>query len=129
MDEIKLDIEEQITKTNKAFTNYWGRLFYDGLLDEDIESLEILLKKATKQFKGYRFVSIVISAILFTAMLLAIFNVWKFGSIKMNINLLAIFTFLSSMIRSLYSFYKIKVNLEHKIFLLGILEKIEKKTD
>jgi hypothetical protein len=123
MVEIKLDIETQIAKTNKVFHNYWGKLFYDGLLDEDIESLERPLKKITRQFKGYKILSIVASAFLIIISMLNFFDIVAFG--KMN-HIAPLIVITLSTHTSTLIFYKLKVNLENKIYLLGLLAKIER---
>jgi len=127
MEEIRLDIKNQIAKTDKAFSNYLGKLYLDGLLDEDIECLEILLKKATKSFKAFRIISIIFSVILFVFFVLAISDIGTFGHIRMNINLLAVILSIMAMMITSFRNYKIKVNLENKIYLLELLDKIEKQ--
>jgi len=124
MNELKLDIESQIAKTNKAFHSFRGKLFYDGLLDNEIESLEIALKKITSQFKGYRIISIIVYVLLIAVSMLNFVDVIEFG----KMNQMAPFIVLTlSFLSSTYIFYKLKVNLEHKIYLLGLLAKIEKE--
>jgi len=123
MNEVKLDIRKQVAKTNQAFTNYWGRQYVNGLLDEDTSSLERLLAMITRNFKIYKVGSIILSSIL-----IALF-ISKYFSIINQINLnksgtvtLCTLLFLVETYRS----YKIKVNLENKIFLLRLLEKIDR---
>jgi len=122
MDEIKIDIEKQIAKTNKVFHNYWGKLFYDGLLDEDIESLERPLKKITRQFKGYKILSIVSSTFLIAISMLNFLDIIALGKMSQIAPFIVITL---STQTSTYTFYKLKVNLENKIYLLGLLDKIE----
>ena len=124
MNELKLDIESQIAKTNKAFHSFRGKLFYDGLLDNEIESLEIALKKITSQFKGYRIISIIVYVLLIAISMLNFLDIIEFGKMSQ----MAPFIVLSlSCLSSTYTFYKLKVNLEHKIYLLGLLARIEKE--
>jgi len=33
MEELKLDIKEQISKTNQAFTNYWGEIIFGRIIE------------------------------------------------------------------------------------------------
>jgi len=121
MEELKLDIKEQISKINKVFTNYWDRLFFEGLLSEDLEKLDRLLKKTTNLFKYNIIVSIPLSAFLTIFSMLKLFDFIDFGN--MNIAGIAIlFTVVS--LTNTYRSYKIKVNLENKIYLLGLLDKI-----
>jgi len=124
MNELKPDIESQIAKTNKAFLSFRGKLLYDGLLDNEIESLEIALKKITKQFRGYRIISIIVYVLLIAISMLNFLDIIEFGKMSQ----MAPFIVLSlSCLSSTYTFYKLKVNLEHKIYLLGLLAKIEKE--
>ena len=124
MNELKPDIESQIAKTNKAFLSFRGKLLYDGLLDNEIESLEIALKKITKQFRGYRIISIIVYVLLIAISMLNFLDIIEFGKMSQ----MAPFIVLAlSCLSSTYTFYKLKVNLEHKIYLLGLLAKIEKE--
>lgn len=124
MDEVKLDIKEQISKINRAFTNYWGRLYNNGLLGEGPVSLENILKKVTRNFKFYNAMSITFSAILIIFSIAKYFNIIEFGDLnKAGLIILFTIVFLTNTLR----FYKIKVNLENKIYLLGLLNRIEKK--
>ena len=124
MNELKPDIESQIAKTNKAFLSFRGKLFYDGLLDNEIESLEIALKKITKQFRGYRMISIIVYVLLIAISMLNFLDIIEFGKMSQ----MAPFIVLAlSCLSSTYTFYKLKVNLEHKIYLLGLLARIEKE--
>ena len=121
MEELKIDIREQISKINLAFTNYWGRLFLDGLLSEDLEKLDRLLKKTTKLFKFNIIVSIPLSALLTIFSMLKFFDFIDFGNMnKAGLAILFTVVFLTNTYRS----YKVKVNLENKIYLLGLLDKI-----
>jgi len=79
MNELKPDIESQIAKTNKAFLSFRGKLFYDGLLDNEIESLEIALRKITRQFNGYRIISIIVYVLLITISMLNFLDIIELG--------------------------------------------------
>jgi hypothetical protein len=122
MDEIKLDIETQIAKINKVFHNYLGKLFYDGLLDNEIETLEIVLKKITRQFNGYKIISIIAYVFLIAVSMLNFLDIIAFGKMSQIAPLIVI---ILSILKSTFTFYKLKVNLENKIYLLGLLAKIE----
>lgn len=124
MEKINFDIKKQIAKTNEGFANLWGREFYDGLLTNDNETLEILLVKASKNYKAYKILSIVSSILLLVFLLLMVLGVYKFGKMTMNMNLLAIIVMTVSIRTSAHTFYKIKVNLENKIFLLKLASKL-----
>lgn len=122
MNELKADIESQIEKTNKAFLGFRGKLLYDGLHDNEIESLETILNKIARQFKGYRILSILVYVFLITFSVLSFLDVIAFGKMNQMAPLIVISL---SCLQSTYRFYKLKVNLEHKIYLLGLLSKIE----
>lgn len=124
MNEIKQNIELQITRINKEFYNFRGKLYYEELEDEDIETLENLLVKVSKNYKSYRLLSIISNVSLFAILMLSVLDFKEFGNLKININLLAFIVMLFSIIISTYRFYKVKVNLEHKIFLLKLKHKL-----
>ena len=123
MDEVKLDITEQISKTNQAFTNYWGRLYVKGVLSDDTDSLENILKKVTKDFKFYSAISILLSAIVIIFWILKFFNITEFADMN-KLGLIILFSIVS--LTNTYRFYKVKINLENKIYLLGLLDKIKR---
>lgn len=123
MNEIKFDIRKQVEKTNQAFTNYWGRQYVNGLLDEDTSSLERLLAMVTRNFKIYKVGAITLASMLIVLYILKYFdiinavNLNKSGSVTLCTLLFLVETYRS---------YRIKVNLENKIFLLRLLEKIDR---
>lgn len=124
MENINFDIEKQIAKTNEGFANLWGREFYEGLLTNDNETLETLLIKVSKNYKVYKILSIVSSIFLLGLLLLMVLGVYKFGKMTMNINLMAIIVWTIAIRTSAHTFYKIKVNLENKLFLLKLASKL-----
>jgi hypothetical protein len=121
--EIKLDIKDKISKINKSFVNSFGRHNFDGLLGENIDSLEIILRKVTRSFKFYNLVSITFSGILILASILTYFKVIDF--VNMNKAGLVIF-FTMVFIINTFRYYKVKTNLEIKIYLLSLLERFDK---
>lgn len=80
--EIVLDIKDQISKTNLGFTNYWGRLYFKGLLEENIDPLEAILKKVTRSYKFYRILSVAFSTLLIVVSLSVYFSI--INSVNMN---------------------------------------------
>ena len=140
MDTIKNDLEDQIGKTNKVFEKYFGKLnlssgFNPERLDEDIlsvdiELLENVLKKVTRQFKIGRIVSVVIVAILLLFTLFILLNDLFFNlkiEHAININFLSVIIISLVLLKSATSYYKVKVNLEHKIYLCRLLDKISQR--
>lgn len=123
MDEIKLNIKKQIAKTDNAFTNHLNRVYWNGLLDEDINSLYKHQKNITRFYQIYKVLSITFSALLISISVSKYFNLGDL--IDMNKSGLMILFTLIFMIET-YRFYKLKVNLEYKIYLLKLLEAIDK---
>lgn len=124
IDEIKLEIKKQISKTNQAFTNCWGGLYFNGLLDDNIASLEKHLKLITRKFKIYNILSVILSTILIIFSMLKYFDIMNY--VNMNkAGLVILFTIV--FLINTYRFYKLKVNLENKIYLLNLLDKIDRK--
>ena len=124
-DEIKQNIQEQIDLTNLGFTNNWGKILRNGVESNDIFELGQILKKVTKTFKYSVALAIPFSvfSIVFSVLTLLINN----GFLKWNFNLnngglLVLFTIV--FLVNTYQNYKIKVNLENKIYLLKLLNSI-----
>ena len=124
-DEIKQNIQEQIDITNLGFTNNWGKILRNGVESNDIFELGQILKKVTKTFKYSVALAIPFSvfSIVFSVLTLLINN----GFLKWNFNLnngglLVLFTIV--FLVNTYQNYKIKVNLENKIYLLKLLNSI-----
>ena len=124
MDEIKLDIRRQVAKTDNAFTNHLGIMYRDGLLNEDTNSLYKHLKNINRFYQIYKVLSITFSAFLIFISVPKYFNL--IDLVDMNkAGLMILFT-LVFMIET-YRYYKLKINLENKIYLLKLLEIIDKK--
>lgn len=117
MSELKLSITEQISKINKVFTQYWGSLHFKGLLSDDISVLEKALTKVSRDFKTFYFISIIMTIIIVPISLIKYFD--SIDLINMDkIGLALLSTF--GIMFTTYRYYKVKVNLEFKIFLLKI---------
>jgi len=124
-DEIKQNIQEQIDLTNLGFTNNWGKILRNGVESNDIFELGQILKKVTKTFKYSVALAIPFSvfSIVFSVLTLLINN--GFFNWNFNLNnggLLVLFTIV--FLVNTYQNYKIKVNLENKIYLLKLLNSI-----
>lgn len=120
-EEIKRDITDQIVKTNRSF----GKLGRSGVIDpllEDIDSLEKKLKSIKVYFKIYLIGSILFSGLLFVISFLKGFEM--LNSIDLNKYGLFILFVIVFGINTL-AFYKVKVNLENKIYLIKLLNKID----
>ena len=124
MDEIKLDIRRQVAKTDNAFTNHLGIIYRYGLLNEDTNSLYKHLKNINRFYNIYKVLAITFSALLIFISVPKYFNL--IDLVDMNkAGLMILFT-LVFMIET-YRYYKLKINLENKIYLLKLLEIIDKK--
>ena len=124
-DEIKQSIQEQIDLTNLSFTNNWGKILRNGVLSNDIFELGQILKMVTKTFKYSVALAIPFSvfSIVFSVLTILINN--GFFNWNFNLNnggLLVLFTIV--FLVNTYQNYKIKVNLENKIYLLKLLNSI-----
>jgi hypothetical protein len=120
MNDLNLKINEQILKTNKTFTNILGSLYFKGLMSDDITSLENVLTKVNRNFKTFYVISIIMTLILVPISLLKYFELMD--SIKMDKIGIALVSSFGIMFAT-YRYYKVKVNLEFKIFLLKIIQK------
>lgn len=119
--EIKLDITEQISKTNDTLSNSWALQGFDGIFEEDMNSLKKLLKKVTKYYKVHVVLSILLSGFILLFILLQYLEISH--KEMNNAGLLILFTIIYLV--GFYRYYKIKVNLEHKIYLLGLRNRID----
>ena len=124
-DEIKQNIQEQIDLTNLGFTNNWGKILRNVVLSNDIFELGQVLRSVTKTFKYSIALAIPLTvfSIVFSVLTILINN----GFLKWNINLnngglMVLFTIV--FLVNSYQNYKIKVNLENKIYLLKLLNSI-----
>lgn len=120
MEHLTIDIDTQISKTNKEFYNFRGKLIYEELSDDDIITLETLLTKVSKNLKVFNLLSIVSTIFLIAMLFLSAIDIFEFGQLPININILGFIVMTLSIMKSTHTFYKVKVNLEHKIFLLKL---------
>ena len=124
-DEIKQNIQDQIDLTNLSFKNNWGKIWINGVLSNDIFELEQILKRVTSVFKISIVMAIPSSIILIGLSVLTILMNNGFLNWNFNLNnggLLVLFTVV--FLVNTYRNYKIKVNLENKIYLLKLLNSI-----
>jgi len=124
-DEIKQNIQDQIDLTNLSFKNNWGKIWINGVLSNDIFELEQILKRVTSVFKISIVMAIPSSIILIGLSVLTILMNNGFLNWNFNLNnggLMVLFTVV--FLVNTYRNYKIKVNLENKIYLLKLLNSI-----
>jgi len=123
-DKVKLDINEQISKINQVFSNYWRKSYFNGILSNNLDSLENIHRKVTKNFKFCKDMSILLSSILVILSIINYFNIIDLVNLN-KAGLMILFTIV--FLTNTYRIYKVKVNLENKIYLLRLLDQIEKK--
>ena len=122
MEEIKENIKNQILETNKVFQNFWRKNADSDLVSVDIEALNSKLKGIKRFYEFYR-IGAIIGIVIFTGVsLMPYFDKFEIVQIK-NTGLL-IFWVLGFMIHT-FRYYKLKVNLEHKIYLIKLLKDIK----
>lgn len=124
MEQIKTEIEKQIADINKNFYNFYSKLIFEELVDDDVDSLEILLAKVSKNYRAFKILSIVSVTFLILLITLSLLDVWK---LTINFNLLGLIVMTLSIFKSTHIYFKVKVYLENKLFLLKILERIDMK--
>lgn len=120
-DKIKLDITDQISKTNESLSNYWGSPWFNGILEEDLDSLKRVHKKVTRYYNIHLVMSVLLAGSILLVLLLNSLEI-----LHKDINkggLLILFTI--SYLLGFYRYYKVKVNLEYKIYLLGLRNRID----
>ena len=120
-DEIKLDITEQISKTNESLLNYWGSPSFKGVLEEDVDSLKKVHKKVTRYYNIQLVMSVLLSGSFLIIFFLNFLDILHKDLNKAGLLILFIITYLLGF----YRYYKVKVNLEHKIYLIVLKNKID----
>jgi len=117
--EIIKDIEERILLINEAFPNRLVSFYSENFKSDDIESLEKILKRVSKSFIFYKICTIIFISILWIVSSLTFFR-WSGLHLDLNkAGLLIICTL--PFVTNTFWFFKQKVNLENKIYLLRLL--------
>ena len=96
----------------------------NGLLSEDLNKFDILLKLATRSFKFNITVSIQISGFVTIFSMLKLFDFIDFGNMN-KAGLVILFT--TGFLINTYRSYKVIVNLENKIYLFKLTDKLDRK--
>ena len=140
VDEVKQDIKKEIAEINRSFPKYWwSKTFNKEIREDKIPLLQYRLDTVSFTFKYHRVgliillvVTLGLSIFSFYIKQLVIlkgydfsndFNV-KFFSDLNNFYLLGVFTI--GWVITTFRSYKIKENLIKKIFLLQLMEKMDK---
>jgi hypothetical protein len=119
--EIKRNITAQIAIVNRSFSKV-GPIWIKDPMKEDIVSLERNLKTNTLYFKFYMVGAIILAGILFVISLLKTFKMLENLDLN-NGGLMILFTIVFGL--NAFAYYKVKVNLENKIYLLKLLKSID----
>lgn len=120
--EIKADIQQRIAIIDQSFTTFWGRFHYDEYVVQDISALNEELKKAKRLFLYFDTPSILLAAVLVIFTMVKFLKLIEFGNMN-EAGILILFTVVFLVNR--YRNYRIKVNLENKIYLLELMKKID----
>lgn len=119
--EIKRNISAQIAIVNRSFSK-GGPIGIKDPIIEDIDSLESNLKTNRFYFKIYRVGAIILVGFLFVISLLKTFKMLDNLDLN-NSGLMILFTIVFGIYT--FAYYKVKVNLENKIYLLKLLKSID----
>jgi len=119
--EIKRNITAQIAIVNQSFSKAGPIWIKDPML-EDIDSLERNLKTNRLYFKFYMVGAIILAGILLVISLLKTFKMLNNLDLN-NGGLMILFTIVFGL--NAFAYYKVKVNLENKIYLLKLLKSFD----
>ena len=120
--EIIKDIEERISLVNEAFPKRMVAFYSENLKEGDIEYLVMILKRVSRSFIFSKIISIVFIAFLWIVSFITYFKISGFHLDMNKAGLLIICTL--PLFINTFHFYKIKVNLENKIYLMRLLERM-----
>ena len=119
--EIKADIQQRIAIIDQSFSTFWGIFHHDEYVVQDISALNEELKKAKRLFLYFDTPSILLAAVLVIFTMLKFLKLIEFWNMN-EAGILILFTVVFLVNR--YRNYRIKVNLENKIYLLELMKKI-----
>ena len=120
--EIINNIEERILVINESFPKRMVAFYSENLKEGEIETLEKILKRVSRSFIFSKIISIVLMSILWILSSITFFKMCE-SHIDMNKSGLLIISSLPLIINT-FHFFKLKVNLEDKIYLLKLLKRI-----
>ena len=120
--EIKADIQQRIAIIDQSFSTFWGRFHHDEYVVQDISALNEELKKVKRLFLYFDTPSILLAAVLVIFTMLKFLKLIEFWNMN-EAGILILFTVVFLVNR--YRNYRIKVNLENKIYLLELMKKID----
>lgn len=117
-EEIRQEIQEQILQVSGPLNSIWSKNYFDGFKNRDFNSTEKRLKKIRKDYKINIIASSIFAFGIIIYSILQHFTSLKDFDIPGLFIIMVIFIFIHT-----FNIYKIKVSLEHNLFLLRILEK------
>ena len=119
---IKKEIRERILEIDQTFPKRMVGLYSENLKGDDIESLEKILKRISRGFIFHKVISIILIAFLW---IVSFINYFKMSESHFEMNKAGLLIICSlPLILNTYHFYKIKVNLENKIYLISLLARM-----
>ena len=120
--EIRNNIEERILEINEAFPKRMMSFYSENFKSDDIESLEKILKRVSKSFVFYKICTIFFISLLWIVSFLTFF-IWS--GLHLNLNKAGLFIICTlPFVTNTFWFFKLKVNVENKIYLLRLLERM-----
>lgn len=120
---IQEEIAYQIQKTNQLNNSRWIKDYMSRHTANDISSIESILKNVSRDYKNHSMASVIVSTLTFAILMMNVIKPLD----SFIINQLGIIVLISSGL-TLQSFklYKLKISLEHRIFLLRLIDDLEK---
>src|ERR1035437_4176024 len=120
---LKQEIAFQIQKTNQLNNSRWIKDYMARLKSNDLSSVESILKKVSRDYKNYSTASVIVSTLTFAILIMNV--IWKLDILIINqVSAIALISF--ALIFQSFKLYKLKISLEHRIFLLRLIEKTDK---
>lgn len=120
---LKSEIAYQIQKTNQLNNSRWIKDYMSRLKANDLSSVESILKKVSRDYKNYSTASVIVSTLTFAILMMNV--IWNLDSfIVKQVSVIVLTSF--GLIFQSFKMYKLKISLEHRIFLLRLIEKIDK---
>ena len=120
--DFKIDFKRQISDIDHSFYNYFGFIYSEKLLCNDIELLEKMLKTISRVVTFYKIFSISVLVFIYVLSSIAYFA----GNSFINMNKFGLFIVcIMPSITGYFSYNKTKVNLGNKINLLKLLAQLE----
>jgi hypothetical protein len=119
---IKQEISKQISDIDQSFYNYFGWIYSEKLLGNDIDLLEKMLKSISRMFTFYKILSICVFVFIYVLSFISFFEGNSFINMnKYGLLIMSTMPFLTGAFLN----YKTKVKLGSKINLLKLLGRMD----